>query len=207
MSKLVLKTIFSTLAVMFGIAFIFFGVMSLAAPGAMLEFSDGIGLQRLSAAYSVSIYERSGRVNDLANAVERNYYAEEYSVAAELGVKLREAKSFQEYCALRDRLDSEDLITSGRVGNYEQYITGIISVSLYRSGQKEKAVEVAFSALKGEFPANNSVEYLADAVLAEQDSEYCRILLDNLGKLQVEDTEQRESLETLEGLLRKEIND
>ncbi len=207
MSKLVLKTIFSTLAVMFGIAFIFFGVMSLAAPGAMLEFSDGIGLQKLSAAYSVSIYERSGKVNDLANAVERNYYAKEYSVAAEYGVKLRDSRSFQEYCALRDRLDSEDSITSGRVGNYEQYITGIISVSLYNSEQKEKAVDVSFSALRGEFPANNAVEYLADAVLAKQDSEYCRILLDNLEKLQVEDVEQEESLAALEELLRKEIND
>ena len=88
MGKLIAKTALCTLSVLIGLALLVFGVVSLAAPSAMLAISDDLGMDKLSAAYSVDVCERTEKIEDLAEAVERNYNVSNYSECAKYGAKL-----------------------------------------------------------------------------------------------------------------------
>ena len=161
MQKLVLKTALITLASVLVLALLVYGVLSLFVPSAMVSLTDKLGMDGACARYSVSVYEKTGDIDDLAAAVERSYGAERYGDAAEYGV-----------------------ILAGQKYDYAQFAAGIVSVSLYYDGQTDAAVKVAFDAVGSSFPTGNAVIYLLSAACdAEKDADTCRILLTALQEL------------------------
>ena len=203
MGKLIAKTAFSTFALLIGIVLILFGVLSLAAPSIMISMADDLGLDRLAAAYSVSIYKRTDRISDLADAVERNYYIGEFSECAKYGDKLKSHDDYTAYCAFRDERDSSSEITGSRIGKYDQYVSGLISVSNYKSNNKEKALATVLNALNGSFPKNNAAEYLAIVAIENQDSDFCETFANELRKLTPSSSTEKISLSEFIQLLTK----
>lgn len=200
MGKLVAKTALCTLSVLIGLALIVFGALSLAAPSAMLAFSDNLGMDKLSAAYSVAVYERTEEIEDLAEAVERNYNVSNYNECAKYGAKLLADSDFDRYCAARDQQTAgNDKIRSG----YRQYATGIVSASLYRTGSADAAFDTAFSVLNGDFPANNAVIYLAYEAISARDVSFCGRMIEELAKISPQDTEEAANKDALVALLRE----
>ena len=178
MQKLVLKTALITLASVLVLALLVYGVLSLFVPSAMVSLTDKLGMDGACARYSVSVYEKTGDIDDLASAVERSYGAERYGDAAEYGVILLEREDFSSYCERRENA------MAGQKYDYAQFAAGIVSVSLYYDGQTDAAVKVAFDAVGSSFPTGNAVIYLLSAACdAEKDADTCRILLTALQEL------------------------
>lgn len=108
MGKLIAKTAGATLAVIVALLLLFIGLCSLCFPSVMVSLADSMGLERAAAAYSVRVYEQSGDVADLAELVERSYYAENYSAAAEYGERLLADEDFAAYCTQKDAESAGD---------------------------------------------------------------------------------------------------
>ena len=179
MNKLILKTALITLACVLALALLLFGVFSLFVPSVMVSLTDKLGMESACARYSAAVYEKSGAIDDLAVAVERNYGAGRYEAAAEYGTELLQRDDFDSYSAARDA-DSLGLTAS-----YAQYAAGIVSVSQYYSGDTDAAIRTAFDACGIAFPQNNAVVYLIDATMnVRADTAACRVLLTRLQELE-----------------------
>ena len=179
LNKLILKTALITLACVLALALLLFGVFSLFVPSVMVSLTDKLGMESACARYSAAVYEKSGAIDDLAVAVERNYGAGRYEAAAEYGTELLQRDDFDSYSAARDA-DSLGLTAS-----YAQYAAGIVSVAQYYSGAADAAVRTAFDACGIAFPQNNAVVYLIDAAMnVRADTAACRVLLTRLQELQ-----------------------
>ena len=85
MGKLIAKTAALTLACILAVLLVLFGVFSLFFPGVMVSLTDSLGLEGPCATYSISLYNRTGKADDLADALERSYAAEHYGDVAEYG--------------------------------------------------------------------------------------------------------------------------
>ena len=179
LNKLILKTALITLACVLALALLLFGVFSLFVPSVMVSLTDKLGMESACARYSAAVYEKSGAIDDLAVAVERNYGAGRYEAAAEYGTELLQRDDFDSYSAARDA-DSLGLTAS-----YAQYAAGIVSVSQYYSGDTDAAVRTAFDACGIAFPRNNAAVYLIDAAMnVRADAAVCRVLLTRLQELE-----------------------
>ena len=179
LNKLILKTALITLACVLALALLLFGVFSLFVPSVMVSLTDKLGMESACARYSAAVYEKSGAIDDLAVAVERNYGAGRYEAAAEYGAELLQRDDFDSYSAARDA-DSLGLTAS-----YAQYAAGIVSVAQYYSGAADAAVRTAFDACGIAFPQNNAVVYLIDAAMnVRADTAACRVLLTRLQELE-----------------------
>lgn len=191
MGKLVAKTALCTLSALIGLALIVFGAVSLAAPSAMLALSDDLGMDKLSAAYSVAVCERTEKIEDLAEAVERNYNVSNYKECAEYGLKLLADPDFERYCAARDQQTAgNDNIHK----SYSQYISGIVSTAQYYTGEEEAALNTAFSALGQTFPKYNAVKDLTVSARIKDDKIFCGQILERLQDMKVEDSQEQELL-------------
>ena len=178
MYKVILKTALITLAAILVLALMLYGILSLFVPSAMVSLTDKLGMDGACARYSIAVYNKTEQIDDLAYAVERNYNAERYEQAAEYGILLLEHDEFAGYCAERE---------SGmeKQNSYAQFASGIVSVSLYRTGDKEGALRVAFDAVATSFPTGNAVVYLLAVAYDEaQDKEMCGYILNSLQGLQ-----------------------
>lgn len=179
MNKLILKTALITLACVLALALLLFGIFSLFVPSVMVSLTDKLGMESACARYSAAVYEKSGAIDDLAVAVERNYGAGRYEAAAEYGAELLQRDDFDSYSASRDA-DSLGLTAS-----YAQYAAGIVSVAQYYSGDTDAAVRTAFDACGIAFPQNNAAVYLIDAAMnVRADTAACRVLLTRLQELE-----------------------
>lgn len=123
MGKLIAKTAAATLAFILAALLLFLGVCSLCFPSVMVGLTNGLGLERACAAYTVNLYEQTGEISDLADAVERCYYSGKYDKAVRYGEELLAADGFEAFCAERDAETAGDEdISSG----YHEYITALI---------------------------------------------------------------------------------
>ena len=195
MTKLILKTAAVTFSLLVAVALILFGAVSLASPAAMMTFTESLGMEGLSAYYSVAVCDRSGEIGDIAAAVERSYNAGHYADAAVYGEKLLASDEFSAYCTLRD----DDTEGSGSIrSSYAQYAAGITSSALYYEGEEEKAIDTAMLRLREtkSFPENNAMIYLAASAMEREDIAFCEKIVNTLNNLAVEDAQEQEDLRT-----------
>ena len=68
MKKLILKTIFITCGIALMLLFAVFGIVSLWAPSAMMNFTASLGMETVSGDYAFQEYERSGNISCLARS-------------------------------------------------------------------------------------------------------------------------------------------
>ena len=145
----------------------------------MLRISEFCGMDQVSVQYAVSVYTRSNDIDDLADAVERAYYAESWDIAADYGQRLMARADFEDFCKERD-VENTD---GGASASYAQYTAGIVAVAQYRTGDGDSALKTAFALNTNSFTENNSAVTLAMTAMDEGDKEFCARILQELRTL------------------------
>ena len=181
MRKIVFKTIFITLGIVLILAISAFGILSFAAPKAMMNFSASLGLDAISGDYAYQEYRRSGDIEYLARAFEIAAFEGRSDAAAERFEELYENEGFSDYCKAQDGVElGEDIPKL----NYRSYACGLGACALYAVAETdEEKLEVytfALSETSEEFEPSNPVVSLALAASEADDAEFCGIILDNL---------------------------
>lgn len=179
MGKLIAKTAAVTIAAVIAAALILFGAVGLISPASLASFTDSLGMDGACAYYTVAAAERTGSAEDLALATERSYLVGHYEDAASCGERLLDDGGFAQYCAAQDAALAGD---PSLAGTYEQYITGVVSSSMYFVGRKDAALERAMFCLGGAFPENNAVVYLGEAAVTAGDADFCSSIVARLNE-------------------------
>lgn len=181
MRKIIFKTIFITLGIVLILAISAFGILSFAAPKAMMNFSASLGLDAISGDYAYQEYRRSGDINYLAYAFEVAANEGRPDAAAERFEEFYENEGFADYCKAQE---GEDLGEDIPKVNYRSYACGLGACALYAVAETdEEKLEVytfALSETSEEFEPSNPVVSLALAAAGAGDAEFCGIILDNL---------------------------
>ena len=133
---------------------ILWGIFSWLAPSVMVKITDGLGMESACVRYSISVYKKSGEIDDLAVVVERGFLAEKYNISAEYG---------QELLA---REDFTDFVNAKQETGYEQTACGITAVSLYYTGKSDDALRIACSYSEGVFPKNGGLSMLLSVAVS-----------------------------------------
>ncbi len=201
LGKLIARTAGITLACLFALILIVFGVLTVFFPSAMLAITDACGMDKACAQYAVAVYTRSNEIDDLADAVERAYYAESWDIAADYGERLMAREDFSEFCKERDAKDS----TGNTAAGYAQYTAGMVAVSQYNMDKEDDALETAFLYNTASFTENNAAVSLAMTAMQEGDQEFAARILQELrtvtGNINLDMESDIANLETLISIL------
>ena len=185
MRKIVFKTIFITLGIVLILAISAFGILSFAAPKAMMNFSASLGLDAISGDYAYQEYRRSGDINYLAYAFEVAANEGRPDAAAERFEEFYENEGFTDYCKAQE---GEDLGEDIPKLKYRSYACGLGACALYAVAETdEEKLEVytfALSETSGEFEGNNPLCSLSSAAAGAGDAAFCKTILDNMQKEQ-----------------------
>lgn len=195
LGKLIAKTAGITLACLIALILILFGVFTLFFPSVMLNIADFCGMEKLATQYAVSVYTRSNEIDDLADVVERAYYAQRWGTAADYGERLMARSDYEEFCGAKD-----ESVTPG-IDDYAQYIAGIVSVAQYHTGEGDEAIETAFAQNRTSFQENNSVVTLAMAAVQEGDKAFAGRVLEEMRTVGESVIFEGAEAENFEGLL------
>ncbi len=179
--KIFWKTIILTLCAVFILAVSAFGIASLLAPEAMMDFTASIGLESISGDYAYQEYERSGDVACLARSFIVSADMKNDRTAEDRFARLYEHESFSEYCAEQDEAVSKQEGLTGY--SYRSYVCGLAARVRYRlSDEKteEEVIEFALSETGKNFPQGNPMVALTVEAARAEDTEFCRRLSESL---------------------------
>ncbi len=185
MRKIVFKTIFITLGVVLILAISAFGILSFAAPKAMMSFTSSLGLDAISGDYAYQEYRRSGDIEYLARAFEIAAFEGRSDAAAERFEELYENEGFSDYCKAQDGVELGEDIPEN---NYRSYACSLGASALYAvaetDDEKLEVYTFALSETSGEFEENNPLCSLALAASEAGDDAFCKTILENMWKEQ-----------------------
>ena len=185
MRKIVFKTIFITLGVVLILAISAFGILSFAAPKAMMSFTSSLGLDATSGDYAYQEYRRSGDIEYLARAFEIAAFEGRSDAAAERFEELYENEGFSDYCKAQDGVELGEDIPEN---NYRSYACSLGASALYAvaetDDEKLEVYTFALSETSGEFEENNPLCSLSSAAAGAGDAAFCKTILDNMQKEQ-----------------------
>ncbi len=187
MGKLVTKTALITLACFLAFVLILFGVLSLIFPSVMLTITDHLGMEKASTSYAVSVYNRTGEIEDLAEVVEYGYASQTWKVVSEYGDRFISKKDFRKFCEKKDHYAQignspaeQGNENSGEWISYSQYYTSIISEAQYRVGNKKESIRTAFLMNRDQFSSNNAVMFLSVIAMDAKDYDFTGQILNEL---------------------------
>lgn len=130
MKKLIVKTVALTLAVMVTVIAGVYLIFSAFAPSTLASVYFRINAQDLTVKYSVKAYEKSGDVLDLASLTERVIVFDDDALTVTYATMLINDNAY-------------DTVISEKGGAYHYYVVGSLVESLYQTGKKQEAVDVA----------------------------------------------------------------
>lgn len=134
-----------------------FGIASLGFPQHMATMFERMGSYSFATGYASLRYTYTGEMPDLARCVEDSLLAKSDSNVVSFGDRfISDRQAFEEYCTTRTDFKWD----------YRQYILGGLSVSKYRTGDSDGAIEaviLALSAVSG-FPVPNAAGDLAQEI-------------------------------------------
>ena len=155
LDKVIVRAVLSTLSAIF----VLFGCMLLALcflyPSTMMNITYDLGMDKASVKYATRAYKHTEEVYYIAFATETAIGADLDEKIEECGLAFVKDSEFATYCAERDA-------KMGLGEGYAQYVYAQVSLAQYRQGEKDEAINTAFSAIASNtFPKNNAVEGLA----------------------------------------------
>ena len=164
--KVILRAVLSTLAAIVLLFGFMFTVLITVYPSTMMGFTYSLGMETSSIRYAERAYKRSDDVYYIAHATQTAIEIENYKKINSCGMKLIADDEFVAFCAEKNAKNEE------RAGDYEQYIYGQVCVAKYKLGEKQAAVENAFSFTEeNEFPINNAIVAVLITSLRAEDGE------------------------------------
>ncbi len=204
MKKLILKTAFITVGILLILAISVFGLTSLWAPAAMMDFTASLGLTSISGDYAYQEYERSGSLSCLSRAFLTAADAGHYGTAEKRFTLLYEDETFDAFCTAQDSLNPVE----GTEVTYKSYLCAQAARVKYRLSKTEEedlaVCTFAFAETAQNFPTANPVIMLAVEAAGREDTEFCVLLLDELEK---QSFEQNEDYHNIVKILRGNANE
>lgn len=183
MKKLVLKTALITFIAACVVLLSLFGIMSLAAPVAMMNITASLGLGGMSSDYAYEAYGRNEEIGYLARAAEVAYANGNYKKADDRFKELIAHQSFKEYSESRDR-DAGAFEGAHTAGTYRAYIYSSASCAKYHLAEteeeKSETINFAIDNTEKNFPEYNAVIALAVEARRAENAEFCGMLKDAL---------------------------
>ncbi len=146
MRKLIVKTIAITLGILIALTSAFYLLLSCCFPKVLSNVYFQIQSEELCLKYSEKAYENSNDIGDLAMLVERSIVFKKSDKVLTHGVSLINDQDYQSY-----------LLTKG--DGYHYYLVGNICQVQYNNGDRQTALETAFSNT-GEYLAYNPIHKL-----------------------------------------------
>ena len=137
MTKLVLKTIAITLALIVLAIGLFFGSFALFSPITLARFFDGVGCYSLSITFYESNFNKTQKVSDLATLIVKIDQEKDSELAEKYLKILVEYENFDEFCS------SEDKYSQSQISAKDFYL-GEYVYALLKNGKNTGAVDVAF---------------------------------------------------------------
>lgn len=185
MKKLIIKTIVITLIIILVASFSLFGLISLTSPSIIANATFKLNLKDACINYSVKQYEKTESYEDLSLLVERTAWASDYELTSSYAPILLGDPKFEEHL----KLDP----------TYKTYIAGLYVESLYKTGKKEKFIEVAFSYYTGKSEPNT----VRIAILtAKTDKETLNAILKKLKAFEVKTEETNYLIKQINQILK-----
>lgn len=200
----VLSTIFITIGVVIVLAISAFGVASLLAPVAMMNFTASIGLKSISADYAYQEYERSGDVACLARSFVISAGLKHDRTANDRFNILYSLEGFDEFCAEQDETIEKVEGTEGY--SYRSYVCGLAACVRYRLAKtdEEKLAVLTFASEQTEtsFPQGNPLIQLTAEAAGASDSAFCTLVLEEMqsGKYDTESKDYENIIKILESV-------
>ena len=187
MKKLIIKTCIITLIIILAVGFSFFWLVSIASPKIIADTAFKLNAKTTCINYSEKQYKKSESVDDLAILVERTAWANEYELTTKYAPILLSDANFSDY-VLENKDDS-----------YEKYIASLFVESLYKTGNKDKSIEVAFSYYSGE-SGSNTVRIII--LTAKSDTETLTAVLKKLKAIENKTEETNYLIEQINNLIK-----
>ena len=181
-NKIVFKTVLLTLGVILILAISAFGIASLLAPAAMMDFTSDMGLVSISGDYAYREYERSGDLSCLARSFVISADEQEDRTALNRFNRLYEDEKFSVFC---DAMD-EDLEIRDELSGYRSrgYLCGLAAQVRYRLAkedeEREEVLAFALSETDLSFPQGNPVILLIQAAAKNGDKAFLGRILETL---------------------------
>ena len=173
MKKLVLKTAFITLGASIVLVFALFGILSLAAPKVMMNFTDKLGLAGLSSDYAYEEYKRSGDLDCLTRSFLIAAERKQDDDANERFEALRKDKGFEKYCAKASGPDVDGVPAY----DFRAYLFGQAARVKYRlaktAAKKTAVIDFAIAATDDDFALGNPVISLAAEAARAKNHDFC----------------------------------
>lgn len=191
-NKIVWKSILTTLVSALALLIVMFGALCLFFPSTMMQVSYNVGLDKASASFAKTAYDRSNNIYYIAYATDVSIGIQDEENIVCYGELLVENESFSEYCARRNAQTSDNGNYQA-TGTYEQYIYRQICISIYRK-DAAKAIERAFATLGVDdgstalhvFPRMNAVFALYVEARAQGDTDTSAKIKGKMERLQIE---------------------
>ena len=189
--KIILRSFLTTLLAILMLLVFMVGVLVLVYPETMMNVAYDMGMEKSSIWYAERAYKRHGKIETIAFATTIAIEENMYDKIISCGGKMILDESFDEYCAEKDEENFEkygDQAINGVkivdiLGEYDQYVYAQISVAMYRTGDKDGAIEKAVDLTEG-FSRNNAIACLLIQAESENDEIYVDKLLDVMDALQ-----------------------
>ena len=163
-NRLIWRTAGITLFVIVMLVLLCFNIIGLAAPRVIAEGANRLGMGGVAVSFSKAQYERSGRIDDLADLCERAIKFGKYGTADEY---LRELIDFdRDGESLATVAERREITVGGVRYDYTAYILGNSAYVRYKTGQAEDALAFA-KENTGVYGAASPLGYLVDAWLED----------------------------------------
>lgn len=201
LDKVVFRAMLSTFCAMAILIVGAFIVASFIYPATMMQLSYDLGNDRGCLRYARRAYDASGDVYYIAYATEVAIGMNDTEEIAACASAFLEDESFESYCMEWDEENALNTEISGL--GYKQYIGGRLAVAKYSLGEKQQAVDVAFSVNTQSFEKNNAVVALLLTAVQKEGAtgETVVLIADRLGKLTLPDGADESYLNELRSLL------
>jgi hypothetical protein len=178
--KVILRAALSSFAAIATLIGIMIFVLVYLFPATMMNITYDMGFDNASIACAKRSYHRTDEIYYIAFATEVAIVAENAEQITACGKQLvgDNGQAFQEYCQEQNGNLSQTVR-----GTYDQFIFGQICLAEYNLGDKEQAINDAFSYLNGGFPLNNSVIALLFTAIEGNDSQTVQTITSKLSTL------------------------
>ncbi|MBO5525894.1 MAG: hypothetical protein J5993_04010 [Clostridia bacterium] len=164
MKKMILKAVGATFFSVVILLFVILLGVSLLFPSFMARTTAQLGWYSAASHYAVMEYDRTGEIEDIADAFEYAVFSERDEDIVSCAQRYVGHDSFKEDC------------------KQPQYVYGQLAVSLYRVGDAQGAIETAFGASPN-YTAGCAIKYLCVEVASAMDKETGSILYEKLSAI------------------------
>ena len=184
LDKIILKAFWTTLAAIGVLLLFVVGGLCVAFPSTSMEIAYDIGMESSCIHFAERAYKGSHDIYYIAYATEVAIEEDKTSKIISCGEKFIKDENFEQHCALKGE-------------NYRQFIYGQVCVSKYEKGDKNEAVELAYTSLDGAFPAGNALVAVLFSSLRAKDQETIDLIKTKLHTISVTDADNEYLQKTL----------